>query len=72
MKYFVTGATGFVGGRVVRQLIDAGHQVVVVVRNPTKAADLASLGIEIHKGVVTDKVSMRTPMQGVDCMFHIA
>ncbi|MGZ3608664.1 MAG: NAD-dependent epimerase/dehydratase family protein [Ktedonobacteraceae bacterium] len=72
MKYFVTGATGFVGGRVVRQLIDAGNQVVVVVRNPTKAADLASLGIEIHKGDVTDKESMRTPMQGVDGMFHIA
>ena len=39
MKYFVTGATGFVGGRVVRQLIGAGNQVVVVVRNPAKAAD---------------------------------
>src|SRR2546429_9720636 len=72
MKYFVTGATGFVGGRVVRQLNDAGHQVVVVVRNPAKAADLASLGIEIHQGDVTDKESMRSPMQGVDGVFHIA
>src|SRR5207244_3025473 len=72
MKEFVTGATGFVGGRVVRQLIDAGHQVVVVVRNPAKAADLANLGIEIHQGDVTDKESMRAPMQGVDGVFHIA
>src|SRR2546430_9006621 len=72
MKYFVTGATGFVGGRVVRQLIDAGHQVVVVVRNPAKAADLASLGIEIQQGDVTDKESMHAPMQGVDGVFHIA
>jgi len=72
MKYFVTGATGFVGGRGVRQLIDAGHQVVVVVRNPAKATDLASLGIEIHQGDVTDKESMRTPMQGVDGVFRIA
>src|SRR5207237_3053385 len=72
MKYFVTGATGFVGGRVVRQLIDAGHQVVVIVRNPAKAADLATLGIEIHRGHVTDKESMRAPMQGVDGVFHIA
>ncbi len=56
MKYFVTGATGFVGGRVVRQLFDAGHRVVVVVRNPAKAADLVNLGIEIHQGDVTDKV----------------
>ena len=72
MKYFVTGATGFVGGRVVRQLIDAGNQVVVVVRNPPKAADLANPGVEIHKGDVTDKESMRAPMQGVDGIFHIA
>src|SRR5437016_494296 len=72
MKYFVTGATGFVGGRVVRQLIDAGHQVVVIVRNPAKAADLAELGIAVHQGDVTDKESMRAPMQGVDGVFHIA
>jgi nucleoside-diphosphate-sugar epimerase len=72
MKYFVTGATGFVGGRLVRQLAEAGHQVVVIVRNPTKAADLANLGIEIHRGDVTDKESMRTPMQDVDGVFHIA
>lgn len=72
MKYFVTGATGFVGGRVVRQLVEAGQQVVVIVRNPAKATDLASLGIEIHQGDVTDKESMRTPMQDVDGVFHIA
>ena len=72
MKYFVTGATGFVGGRVVRQLVEASHQVVVVVRNPAKAADVANLGIEIHQGDVTDKESMRAPMLGVDGVFHIA
>ncbi len=72
MKYFVTGATGFVGGRVVRQLVEAGHQVVVVVRKPAKAADLASLGIEIYQGDVAEKESMRAPMQGVDGVFHIA
>jgi len=72
MKYFVTGATGFVGGRVVRQLIGAGNQVVVVVRNPAKAADLTSPGIEIHQGDVTEKGSVRNPMQGVNGVFHIA
>ncbi len=51
MKYFVTGATGFVGGRVVRQLIDAGHQVVIVVRNPAKAADLAIEYLRVNAGV---------------------
>lgn len=72
MKYFVTGATGFVGGRVVRQLVEAGHEVVVVVRSPQKAKDLADLGIAVHQGDVTDKESMRGPMTGVDGVYHIA
>ncbi len=72
MKYFVTGATGFVGSHVTRQLCDAGHEVVVVVRTPSKAKDLVDLGVTIHQGDVTDKESMRTPMQGVDGVFHIA
>lgn len=72
MKYFVTGATGFVGGRVARQLVAAGHQVVAVVRSPAQAPDLASLGVSLHPGDVTDKESMRAPMQGVDGVFHIA
>ena len=59
MKYFVTGATGFVGGRVVRQLAEAGHEVGIVVRNPAKAKDLVDLGIAVYRGDVTDKESMR-------------
>jgi nucleoside-diphosphate-sugar epimerase len=72
MKYFITGATGFVGGRVARQLVEAGHQVVAVVRSPEKAQDLAALSVELHKGDVTDKESMRGPMTGIDGVFHIA
>ena len=72
MKYFVTGATGFVGGHVARQLIAAGHDVVAVVRTPARAGDLANLGVVLHQGDVTEKESMRAPMQGVDGVFHIA
>ncbi len=72
MKYFVTGATGFVGSHVTRQLLEAGHEVVVVVRTPTKAKSLADLGAIVHQGDVTEKESMRLPMQGVDGVFHIA
>lgn len=72
MRYFITGATGFVGGRVAQMLVNDGHQVVAVVRTPAKAADLAKLGIEIHQGDVIDKESMRAPMTGVDGVFHIA
>lgn len=72
MKYFVTGATGFIGGRLARELVRRGHQVVAVVRTPAKATDLAALGVEIHQGDITDKESMRAPMTGVDGVFHIA
>jgi nucleoside-diphosphate-sugar epimerase len=72
VKYFVTGATGFVGSHVARQLVAAGHQVVAVVRTPAKASDLAALGVVLHAGDVTEKASMRDPMRGVDGVFHIA
>jgi nucleoside-diphosphate-sugar epimerase len=72
MKYFVTGATGFVGGAVTRQLVANGNQVVAVARSPEKAGDLSDLGVEVHPGDVTEKESLRAPMQGVDGVFHIA
>ncbi len=49
MKYFVTGTTGFVGGNVARQLVEARHEVVAVVRNPAKAGDLKNLGVQKDK-----------------------
>lgn len=72
MKYFITGATGFIGGCLARQLREAGHEVVAVVRNPDKAQDLAQLGVTLHQGDVTEKESMRKPMTGVDGVFHVA
>lgn len=72
MKYFVTGATGFIGDHVVSQLKDAGHDVIALVRNPNKAKDLTDLGITVAPGDVTDKESMRKPMTGVDGVFHLA
>jgi nucleoside-diphosphate-sugar epimerase len=72
MKYFLTGATGFIGACVARQLLQAGHQVVAVVRSPEKARDLLELGAAVHKGDVTDKQSMRVPISGADGVFHIA
>ena len=71
-KYFVTGATGFIGGRVTRQLVGAGHDVVAIARNPQGAKDLASLGVDVRPGDITDPDSLRGPMAGVDGVFHIA
>lgn len=72
MKYFLTGASGFIGGRVARQLVDAGHQVVAFVRDPQRAAELSRLGASIAPGDIVDKESLRTPMEGADGVFHIA
>ncbi|HWM52993.1 MAG TPA: NAD-dependent epimerase/dehydratase family protein [Thermoplasmata archaeon] len=71
-KYFVTGATGFIGGRVTRQLIQAGHDVVAIARNPQGAKDLVSIGVDVRRADVTDPDSLRGPMAGVDGVFHIA
>ena len=72
MRYFVTGATGFIGGRLVRQLRAAGHEVHALVRTPSQAKDLAGLGVSLHPGDITDKESMRAGMRGSDGVFHLA
>ena len=72
MRFFLTGATGFIGGEVAKQLGAAGHKVVALVRDPSKAGHVAALGAALHKGDITDKESMRRPMTGVDGVFHIA
>ncbi len=72
MKYFVTGATGFVGGVLAKKLREAGHEVNASVRSPEKAKELQALGVKLFKGDVTDKESMREAMTGVDGVYHVA
>lgn len=72
MRLFLTGATGFIGGRLAHQLRAAGHEIAALVRARERAGDLAALGVELHIGDVTDKDSMRVPMRGADGLFHIA
>jgi len=72
MKYFVTGATGFVGGRLVKHLCEQGHEIHALVRNPVNAQDLDTLGVKLFPGDVTNKESMRAGMTGVDGVYHVA
>lgn len=71
-RYLVTGATGFIGGHLARKLRAAGHAVVAVVRDPSRARDLADLGVEVHRGDITDRPSLVAPTRGVDGVFHVA
>ncbi len=72
MRYFVTGATGFVGSHLARKVRKQGHEVHASVRSPERAKELQTLGVQLFRGDVTDKESMREAMQGVDGVFHVA
>lgn len=72
MRYFVTGATGFLGNVLARQLRQAGHEVHALVRDLRKGGELQSLGVRLFKGDVTEKESMREGMHSVDGLFHVA
>jgi dihydroflavonol-4-reductase len=72
MKYFVTGATGFIGGHLVPKLTARGDQVTCLVRNPDKATSLAKLGATLVQGDIADRATMREAMRGANGVFHIA
>lgn len=73
MRYFVTGATGFIGSRLVPLITGAGHQVVALVRDPARVpAALTAPGVELARGDVTDLDSLRAAMKGADGVYHLA
>lgn len=71
-RYFVTGATGFVGGELAKQLVSRGHAVAALVRSREKARLLQAIGVELHEGDITDRTTLRAPMAGADGVFHAA
>ena len=71
-KYFVTGATGFIGGRVARQLVEAGHEVVAIARDVSRASALAAIVVRVVAGDVSDRASLERSMSGADGVFHLA
>ncbi len=72
MRYAVTGATGFVGGALARRLRADGHDVVALVREPTRAGDLAVDGVELLAGDLDDTAALHRLCDGVDGLFHVA
>jgi nucleoside-diphosphate-sugar epimerase len=72
MRYAVTGATGFVGGRLTRMLVDSGHHVTALVRSPVKAQALTALGADLVPGDLGDRASLDRLLDGADGLFHVA
>jgi dihydroflavonol-4-reductase len=72
VRAFVTGATGFIGGHVVRKLRARGDDVVALVRSPDQAADLRALGCELAAGDLMAPDAVREGVRDCDGIFHIA
>lgn len=75
MRALVTGATGFTGGHLARALASSGHQVRALVRDPSRAGDLADRGVELVAGDLRDASALARAMAGpggIDVVYHIA
>ena len=72
MRCALTGATGFVGGELARQLIDAGHEVVALVRSPARAIQLDAIGVDLVEGDLDDSGALDRLLAGADGLFHVA
>jgi nucleoside-diphosphate-sugar epimerase len=70
VRVFVTGATGFVTGRVTMQLLARGDEVRALVRDPSRAQTLTRAGVALVAGDLGDGDALRRAMDGVDAVVH--
>lgn len=72
MRVFITGATGFIGTELVKELLAAGHQVRGLTRSETGAEQLTAVGAEVHRGTLEDLDSLRSGATGMDAAVNLA
>lgn len=72
MKALVTGASGFVGSAVARQLLDAGFDVRVLIRSQSDRRNIDGLTLEVVIGDLMDRASLERAVMGCEALFHVA
>ncbi len=72
MRVFLTGATGFIGSRIVPELLAAGHQVIGLTRSDIGARQLAEAGAQAHHGTLEDLDSIIAGAEKADAVIHTA
>ena len=71
-KVFVTGATGFIGACLARELLELGCRVKVLVRRGSNRKNLAGMDVELSEGDLCDRESLARGITGCDTLFHVA
>jgi len=72
MKTFITGATGFLGSALARELVSRGEHVVALARPASDRSNLSGLDIEIATGDLLDEASLRAALKGCGRVYHAA
>jgi dihydroflavonol-4-reductase len=72
VRALVTGATGFIGGRLAERIRRRGDEVRALVRTPERAGRLRDLGCELAQGDLGDQSGIEAAMRGCEAVFHVA